>query len=90
MQSETPGARGPLSYNANTRLACSLGQNGRQSPKIIVLGATCQIQGTHPSPRWTPAAKAAVPGGWIYLTREGFVYAISIPSFSIMAQSLVN
>jgi hypothetical protein len=35
----------------------------------------CLIQGIHPSPRWTPTAKAAVPGGRIYLTREGFFYA---------------
>ena len=41
-------------------------------PHFPVLGATCQIQGTHPSPRRTPAAQAAVPGGWIYLTRIGF------------------
>ena len=34
MLSETPGARNPLSCNANFRMACSLGQNGRQSPKL--------------------------------------------------------
>ncbi len=35
---------------------------------------------------------AAVPGGWIDLTREGFWYAstVGILSFSVMAQSLVN
>ena len=60
-------------------------------PKYPVLGAMCQIQGIHPSPRQTPAAKAAVPGGWIYLTREGFFYAvIRISSFTAVTQSLVN
>ena len=36
--------------------------------------------------------KAAVPGGWIDLTREGFCYAknIGILAFSVVAQSLVN
>ena len=34
MQSKTPGAGGPLCHNANARLACSLGQNDRQSPKL--------------------------------------------------------
>ncbi len=34
MLSETPGARNSLSYDANSRMACSLGQNGRQSPKL--------------------------------------------------------
>lgn len=44
------------------------------------------------SPRRPPAAKAAVPGGWIDLTREGFWYAenFGILSFSVVAQSLVN
>jgi hypothetical protein len=52
----------------------------------------CQIQSIHSSPRRTPTAKAAVPGGWIDLTREGFYYAyyIGILSFSVVAQSLVN
>ena len=42
------------------------------NPNLLVLGATCQIQGTHPSPRRTPTVNAAVPGGWIDLTRKGF------------------
>ena len=52
----------------------------------------CQIQSIHSSPRRTPAAEAAVPGGWIDLTREGFCYAkiVGILSFSVVAQSLVN
>jgi hypothetical protein len=42
-------------------------------PIFPVLGATCQIQGTHPSPRRTPTANnTVVPGGWINLTRKGF------------------
>jgi hypothetical protein len=50
------------------------------------------MQSIHSSPRRTPAATAAVPGGWIDLTREGFCYAQSfgILSFSVVAQSLVN
>ena len=35
MQSEAPAARAPLSYDANSRVACSLGQNVRQSPKLF-------------------------------------------------------
>ncbi len=40
----------------------------------------------------TPFAKATVPGGWIYLARDGLQYVrfLNISSFSIMAQSLVN
>src|SRR5688500_4746549 len=39
-----------------------------------------------------PLPEAAVPGGWINLTPEGFSYAsnVGIFSFSVMAQSLVN
>jgi hypothetical protein len=39
-----------------------------------------------------PLPVAAVPGGWIDLTQEGFCYAenMGILSFSVMAQSLVN
>src|SRR5215831_3499781 len=50
------------------------------------------MQSIHSSPRRTPAAPAAVPGGWIDLTREGFCYAqnFGILSFSVVAQSLVN
>src|SRR5439155_15876183 len=61
-------------------------------PNCPVLGAMCQIEGMHPSPRRTPTATAAVPGGWIDLTREGFCYAknVGILSFSVVAQSLVN
>ena len=34
MLSETPGARGPLSCNAESRMACALGQHDRQTPKL--------------------------------------------------------
>ena len=34
MLSKTPGAREPLSCFAYSRVACSLGQNDRQSPKL--------------------------------------------------------
>ena len=64
--------------------------NGAKGYDYLRGTATCLIQCIHPSPRWTPTASAAVPGGWIYLTREGSCYAIGISSFSIMAQSLVN
>src|SRR5919198_3595706 len=61
-------------------------------PNCPVLGALCQMQSIHSSPRRTPTALAAVPGGWIDLTREGFCYAenFGILSFSVVAQSLVN
>jgi hypothetical protein len=41
-------------------------------PHFPDLGATYQIQGTHPSPRSTLAVNSAIPGGWIDLTRRGF------------------
>ena len=41
-------------------------------PNLPDLGATVQIQGTHPSPRTTLAVNSAIPGGWIDLTRKGF------------------
>ena len=91
MLSETPGARKSLSSNVHLRMACASVQTISRHPNFDVLGAMCQIQGVHPSPRQTPTAKAAVPGGWIYLTREGFFYAlIRISSFTAVAQSLVN
>ena len=92
MPSETPGARKALSSNVLLRMACAQVKTIGSHPNCHVLGAMCRIQGIHPSPRWTPAAEAAVPGGWIYLAREGLQYArfLNISSFSIMAQSLVN
>ena len=92
MPSETPGARKALSSNVLLRMACARVNAIGSHPNYPVLGAMCRIQGIHPSPRWTPAAEAAVPGGWIYLARDGLRYAncFDISSFSIMAQSLVK
>jgi hypothetical protein len=61
-------------------------------PISPVLGTLWQIPSIPSSPRRTPAAAAAVPGGWIDLTREGFCYAyiVGIFSFSVVPQSLVN
>ena len=61
-------------------------------PNFPVLGALCQMQSIHSSPRRTLTAHAAVPDGWIDLTREGFCYAenFGILSFSVVAQSLTN
>ena len=72
MRSETPGAREPLSYDADSRTTCASVKTIGSHPNLPVLGAMCQIQGMHPSPRRTPTAYAAVPGGWIDLTRKGF------------------
>ena len=60
--------------------------------KYTSTGGYAKNPSIHSSPRRTPAAEAAVPGGWIDLTREGFCYAniVSILSFSVVAQSLVN
>jgi hypothetical protein len=66
-------------------MACAPVETISRLPNFCVLGAMCQIQSMHSSPRRTPTAKAAVPGGWIDLTREGFYL-----SFSVMAQRLVN
>ena len=73
-------------------MACAQVNAIGSHPNSPVLGAMYQIQGIHSSPRRTPAAEAAVPGGWIDLTQEGFGYAhiIGILSFSVVAQSLVN
>ena len=74
MLSETPGARNPLSFIAVLRVACAQVKTIGSHPNFPVLGAMCQIQGIHPSPRRTPTL-AVVPGGWIYLTRRGFRFA---------------
>jgi hypothetical protein len=73
-------------------MACALVNAIGSLPHCPVLGALCQMQSIHSSPRRTPAALAAVPGGWIDLTREGFCYAenFGILSFSVVAQSLVH
>ena len=73
-------------------MACALVNAIGSLPNFPVLGALCQMQSIHSSPRRTPTALAAVPGGWIDLTREGFCYAenFGILSFSVVAQSLVH
>src|SRR5215468_4281414 len=73
-------------------MACTQVNTISRHPNCPVLGAMCQMQSIHSSPRRTPAAYTAVPGGWIDLTREGFCYAhiVGILSFSGVAQSLVN
>ena len=92
MLSETPGARQPLSTRVDCRVACAQVNTIGSLPNFPGLGALCQMQSIHSSPRRTPTATAAVPGGWIDLTREGFCYAkiVGILSFSVVAQSLVN
>jgi hypothetical protein len=74
------------------RVACAQVKTLSRPPISPVLGALGQMQSLLSSPRRTPAATAAVPGGWIDLTREGFCYAevFGILSFSVVAQSLVN
>src|SRR5215471_16620257 len=73
-------------------MACAQVNTIGSLPNCPVLGALCQMQSIHSAPRRTPTALAAVPGGWIDLTREGFCYAenFGILSFSVVAQSLVN
>ena len=73
MLSETPGARGPLSCNADSRMACALGQHDRQSPKLTRSRGYVSDSGHTPFTSSTLAAIAAIPGGWIYLTRKGLV-----------------
>ena len=75
MLSETPGARRALSLACPDAWLARRFNTISRHPNCPVLGAMCQIQSIHPSPRRTPTAKAAVPGGWIDLTREGFYYA---------------
>ena len=93
MLSETPGAWTPLSCNAKSHMACSLGQNGSAGTQTFPFSGLCVRFSArtlhlveHPLP------EAAVPGGWIDLTQEGFSYAytVRILSSSVMAQSLVN
>ncbi len=92
MLSETPGARNPLSFSAKSRMACSSGQNGRQSPKISRSRGYVSDSGHTPFTSPTPAASSSTgrldrpyperlfESSWI-----GHLF-----SFSIMAQSLVN
>ncbi len=71
MLSETPGARNPLSCNANLRMACSLGQNDRQSPKLTRSRGYVSDSGHTPFTSSNSRCNAAIPGGWIDLTRKG-------------------
>ena len=73
MLSETPGARSPLSCNANLRMACSLGQNDRQSPKLSRSRGYVSDSGHTPFTSSNFRCNAAIPGGWIDLTRKGLV-----------------
>jgi hypothetical protein len=75
MPSETPGAGKALSSAVFLPMACAQVNAIGSLPICHVLGAMCRIQGIHPSPRWTPAAKAAVTGGRINLAQEGFQHA---------------
>ncbi len=92
MLSETPGAREPLSCVANSRLACSLGQNDRQSPKLSRSRGYVSDSGHTPFTSPTPAASSSTgrldppyPERLIESSWIGHLF-----SFSIMAQSLVN
>jgi hypothetical protein len=92
MLSETPGVHQSLSLASTDAWACAQVNTLSRHPLSLVLRAMCQMQSIHSSPHRTPAAAAAVPGGWIALTREGFYYAkiVGIFSFSVVAQGLVN
>ncbi len=91
MLSETPGAWNPLSCHAKSHMACSLGQNGRQSTQTFPFSGlrvrfrahTLHLANSCCKQQYR-AAGSALPGkaedSWI-----GHLF-----SFSIMAQSLVN
>jgi hypothetical protein len=54
------------------RVACAQVNTIGSLPHLPVLGALCPMQRIPASPRRTPTALAAVPGGGIDRTREGF------------------
>jgi hypothetical protein len=62
MLSETPGARQPLSAHVHGRVACAQVNTLGSHPNFPVLGALCQIQSIHSSPRRTPTAKDSGSG----------------------------
>ncbi len=62
MLSETPGAWNPLSYSAKSHMACSLGQNGRQSPKLSRSRGYVSDSGHTPFTSPTPAASCSGTG----------------------------
>ncbi len=92
MLSETPGAWTPLSCRAQSHMACSLGQNGRQSPKLSRSRGYVSDSGHTPFTSPTPAASSST--GRLdrpypeRLTERPWIGHLF--SFSIMAQSLVN
>ena len=90
MLSETPGARSPLSCNANLRMACSLGQNDRQSPKLSRSRGYVSDSGHTPFTSSTLAATQRYRAAGSTLPGKAFVVLYITTSFSIMAQSLVN
>ena len=91
MLSETPGARNPLSCNANFRMACSLGQNGRQSPKLSRSRGDVSDSGHTPFTSPTLAARQRYRAAGSTLPGKASICVLRhITSFSIMAQSLVN
>ena len=67
--------RGLVSHSplAWTHAYCAQVKTISSHPNFPVLGAMCQMQSIHSSPRRTPATEAVVPGGWIDLTE--FCYA---------------
>ncbi len=92
MLSETPGAWTPLSCSAQSHMACSLGQNDRQSPKLSRSRGYMSDSGHTPFTSPTPAAGSSTgrsdrpyPERLIESSWIGHLF-----SFSIMAQSLVN
>ena len=92
MLSETPGAWNPLSCRAQSHMACSLGQNGRQSPTLSRSRGYVSDSGHTPFTSPTPAARSSTgrldrPYPERLLERSWIRHLFS---FSIMAQSLVN
>ena len=91
MLSETPGAWNPLSCSAKSHMACSLGQNGRQSPKLSRSRGYVSDSGHTPFTSPTLAAKQRYRAAGSTLPGKASICVLRhIISFSIMAQSLVN
>ena len=92
MLSETPGAWNPLSCSAKSHMACSLGQNGRQSPKLSRSRGYVSDSGHTPFTSPTPAESSST-GRLDRPYPERLLECLWIKhlvSSSIMAQSLVN
>ncbi len=93
MLSETPGAREPLSCNADSRMACALGQHDRQSPKLTRSRGYVSDSGHTPftSPNYHCKCSSSGRLDQPYPERLlGCSWIGHLFSFSIMAQSLVN